>query len=100
MRFIARLGLALVLLSMTASMLTLPAAAQGAPKAPSIGNPPAGGDALYTWCRRAVFLKYGQTGVSATGAGLKPGQKAYIMVDGGQIDPMINFCVQNKGQSY
>ena len=101
MRSIAPLCLASILSCLAVPMvLTLPAAAQGAPKAPSIGNPPPGGDALILWCRRAVFMKYGQTGISATGGGLRPGQKAYVMLDDNQIDPMINFCVQNKGQQY
>lgn len=101
MHFVARLCFGFVLSSTTAFMLPVPpAAAQGAPKAPAMGNPPPGGEALYRWCRYAVFVKYGQTGVAVMGSGAKPGQKLYVMLDDNQIDPMIDFCVRNKGQQY
>jgi hypothetical protein len=75
--------------------------AQPPTRALAFGSPPAGGDALYAWCRHAVFTKYGRRGSEALamGNGLRPGQKAIVMLES-TSEPMIAYCMQQGGKSY
>jgi hypothetical protein len=93
---------ALILSFVTLSIPEAPAHARAKARPPQTisETPPAGGEALFAWCRSRVYRKYGSS--VANGLTLNvpkvPGRK-YLYMDFDQEYSLTQGCVQRGGQN-